>query len=338
MGDLTRRRLLGGTIASVTLAGLSLGDSPIALPSPAQGGPRTSSRVLLRGVNHVADYRRGDRDYWAGLWRYWDWDSWVQPQLDDIASAGNSVRFWGNTVAIADGSLSLDQYLARWEQVLDYTTSRNLLVYPCGGDLRHWGDLSVANAIEIYKELAHLWSSYTNVIAVDITNEATGALKAPQDQYSYHGQEPAAELLETLGEAVRSAGLPITHSRDIQDAQGWSTEDFTDRLGDFLDFHVYYRPSTSDSLAAYTQPWGIGKKLIIGEFGVNQAHTPSERAEYYLAVKAMCGTDENCLGAFSWSAWDQAPARIEQFGLFDNHRRLRDDVGGAFLQFPMKTL
>lgn len=263
MGDLTRRRLLGGTIATVALAGLSLSSGAPALPRPAQNGPRMPDHVLLRGINHVADYRRGDRDYWAGLWRYWDWDSWVKPQLDDIALAGNSVRFWGNTIVTADGSLSLTEYLARWQQVLDYTSSQDLLVYPCGGDLRHWGNLSMTNAIEIYKELAFLWSSYTNVIAVDITNEATGALKAPHDEYSYREPEPAADLLEALGETVRSAGLSITHSRDIQDAQGWVAEHFTDRLGDFLDFHVYYRPDARDSLTAYTQPWGVGKSWLL---------------------------------------------------------------------------
>jgi hypothetical protein len=169
---------------------------------------------------------------------------------------------------------------------------------------------------------------------MDITNEAFSAMKAVPDERVYHQPEPADQLLKALGDIVRATGLPFTHSRDIHDKFGWTSEYFTDSWGDFLDFHVYYTPDVSDSMFAYGQPWGAGKKLIVGEFGKNMTDSAEARAGYYEAVRAMCGSDPDCLGAFAWSAWDQGKSKAEQFGLFDQDRVLRSDIGDVFLKFP----
>ena len=133
-------------------------------------------------------------------------------QLDDVAKVGNAVRFWGNTLVMADGSLTLTQYLARWRQALDYIHSLGLYVYPCAGDLGHWGSYTWVQSTQTYAELAQLLASYPNVIGVDIVNEAR-SLNHDPGPFSYHQPEPAEVLLPELGNIVRATGLPITYSR-----------------------------------------------------------------------------------------------------------------------------
>ena len=94
---------------------------------------------------------------------------------------------------------------------------------------------------------------------------------------------------------VRSVGLPVTYSRGIATNSGWTLDYFTDHLGDFLDFHVYYLPGPTDSLQAFDLLGGANKKLIIGEFGISTTSSPDDRAAYYNAVRAMCANDPRCV-------------------------------------------
>jgi hypothetical protein len=286
----------------------------------------------------VGNYRlKAVADFWGGLYTTWDWEGWVKPQIDDIASVSNAVRFFGTTSALADGSMTLDLYLSRWRQVLDYASSLGLYMYPCAADLRHWGYFSTEQAVQMYRELASLLANYSNVIGVDITNEAFGALNEKPEKLTYRQHQPVDELLSELGDTVRSSGLPITHSRNIDDPGGWTEAFFTDYLGDYLDFHVYYPPGPGDSQQIYGQSWASGKKLVIGEFGENLLASPEDRSNFYNAVRLMCANDLNCLGAFAWAAWDQGPAPANMYGLFDDERQLRVDIGDTFRNFRTET-
>ncbi|KMO71146.1 Cellulase (glycosyl hydrolase family 5) [Mycolicibacterium chlorophenolicum] len=304
---------------------------------PALPGPRVPTGAKLRGLNHVGSFEQDYQDtIWGGFWRTWDWSNWIRPQMEDIAKVANSVRFWGNTLPIADGSVSLDEYLGRWEQVLNLARELGLYVYPCGGDLRHWGDFSWKQSTQTYAVWSQLLAEYNNVIGVDITNEASDTLQSEPSRYSYRESEPADRLLEKLSDLVRRQGIPVTHSRSIRQKAGWTSAYFTDYLADFLDFHVYYPAAANDSADAYRQPWGEGKELIIGEFGKDTEVPSSVRTDYYDKIRAMCVSDSRCKGAFAWSAWDLGPAEPTQWGLFDGHRQLRSDIGDAFLSFPTK--
>ena len=66
--------------------------------------PKIPAGVALRGLNHVGNFNQVNQDtIWAAMWRVWDWDNWIKPQLDDIAKVANAVRFWGNTLVMAEG-------------------------------------------------------------------------------------------------------------------------------------------------------------------------------------------------------------------------------------------
>ena len=188
---------------------------------------------------------------------------------------------------------------------------------------------------QAYTQLAQLLAGYPNVIGVDIVNEAQ-QMPQPVVGWTYNQPEPVADLLTELGSIVRSVGLPVTYSRGIVDSSGWAQDYFTDHLGDFLDFHVYYVPGASDSLQEYGQSGGANKKLIIGEFGVNNTDSSEDRAAYYNAMRVMCANDPRCMGVLAWSAYDLGPTKDLQWGLFDQERRLRTDISQPFSTFPVR--
>jgi hypothetical protein len=336
---ISRRAFLhgaGGIAAAGALSG-SVGAVPIP-NAQASSDPNVPPGVKFRGVNLAGSFTKttaaNGNDIWASLWGTWDWSGFIAPQLDDIAKVGNTLRIIGNTLVMALGSITLSQYLARWKQLLDHAQSLGLYVYPCGGDLGHWGNYTWAQSAETYTQLAQLLKSYPNVIGVDIVNEASQTLE--QVGWTYNQPEPVADLLPELGGIVRSVGLPVTYSRGIANSSGWTLDYFTDHLGDFLDFHVYYLPGATDSLQAYDQFGVASKKLIIGEFGINTTSSPEDRTAYYNAMRLMCANDPRCVGALAWSAYDLAPTNDMQWGLFDEQRQLRADIGQPFSTFPVQ--
>lgn len=337
--NISRRTFLHGASGIAAVGALS-GSVGAAAILNAQGGsdPSIPPGVKFRGVNLVNNFTQttaaDGNDIWASLWGVWDWGGLIAQQLEDIAKIGNAVRIFGNTLVMALGSITLTQYLARWQQFLDHAQSLGLFVYPCGGDLGHWGNYTWAQSTQTYTQLAQLLKSYPNVIGVDIVNEASQPLEPVG--WVYNQPEPVAELLTELGNVVRSVGLPITYSRSVATSSGWTQDYFTDHLGDFLDFHVYYTPEATDSLQAYGQSSSIDKKLIIGEFGITNTFSPEDRAARYNAVRVMIDNDPRCMGALAWSAYDFGPTKDMQTGLFDQHRQLRPDIGQPFSTFPVR--
>lgn len=316
-------------------------ESALAAATPhteRHGGPNIPPSVKIRGVNLAPVFAEKTATYgndeWAAMWGPWNWDGLIAPQLDDIAEIANTVRTFGNTLVMALGGITLSQYLDRWTQFLDRAHSLGLYVYPCGGDLGHWGAYTREQSIKTYTEFAQLLARYPNVIGVDIVNEAH--LMSNRGPWTYAQPQPVGDLLGELGSVVRSAGLPITYSRSMRDSSGWDLDYFTDHLGDFLDFHVYYDPGPTDSLQAYKQPWGANKELIIGEFGVDETLSAEDRTARYNAVRVMCGNDPQCVGALAWSAYDLATPKPWQCGLFDEQRQLRSDIAEPFSMFPVQ--
>jgi hypothetical protein len=343
--NISRRSFLHGA-SGIAAAGALAGSVGAAAILNAQGlsepivssGVNFSSGIRFRGVNLANNFTQttaaDGNDIWASLWGVWDWGGLIAPQLDDIAKIGNGVRVIGNTLVMAIGSITLSQYLTRWQQLLDHAQSLGLFVYPCGGDLGHWGNYTWAQSTQTYTELAHLLKGYPNVIGVDIVNEASQPLDPVG--WTYNQPEPVADLLTELGHKVRSVGLPITYSRSVVNRRGWTQDYFTDHLGDFLDFHVYYPPQPADSLQAYASS-SVYKTLIIGEFGINNTFSPADRTAYYDAVRVMIDNDPRCVGALAWSAYDVGPTSDMQWGLFDSTRQLRTDISQPFLTFPVRV-
>ena len=186
--NISRRTFLHGASGIAAASALSGSITAAAIPNAqASSNPNIPPGVKFRGVNLAGNFAQttaaDGNDIWASLWGAWDWSGLIAPQLDDIAKIGNTVRIIGNTLVMALGSITLTQYLARWKQLLDHAQSLGLLVYPCGGDLGHWGIYTWAQSTQTYTQLAQLLKSYPNVIGVDIVNEASQPLQQVGSTY-----------------------------------------------------------------------------------------------------------------------------------------------------------
>ncbi|KAA0023853.1 cellulase family glycosylhydrolase [Antrihabitans cavernicola] len=275
---------------------------------------------------------------WAGLWQTWDWSTWIKPMVDDSKSAGaNAIRLIGNTHVVTSGMITQQQYMDRWKQLLDYATEQDLYVFPCGGDLGHWGSATTwAKAEALYSSWAKLLSSYAPVIGVDITNEASAQYSSAYVT-TYNQPEKWQDTIKHLGEVVRSiSGKPITHSRSIDKVGVWCNGSiYTDLLSDFISIHCYYTPDPSDAQRLSSTDWGRNKELLIGEFGIAMNSAPADRIARYDGVKRLVKGADGCVGALAWSGYDLDDHPENQFGLFDADRRGREDILSQYRTFPV---
>jgi hypothetical protein len=339
MVDVSRRQVLMGAMVMPTLLG------GCAANLPAERRPPSASVAIgasdrIRGVNigpAVADFV--DESAWAGLWRRWDWDGRIKLELDDAVELGASgIRLIGNTHVVTSNIITRDTYLRQWTQFLEYTKSIGLRVYPCGGDLRHWGDTTLQAAENLYQGWAELFIHHDHVIGADITNEAPAQSKFVGG-IAYNQPESWLYTVKRLGELVRAvSGKPITHSRGLTtyDAASWefgSPE--TDVLSDFLDVHAYHALSPNDADGLYASEWGGGKQLIIGEFGANMTLDSAARTADYEGIRGLIASSTNCVGGFAWAIRDTGTDPASLFGLYDENRVPREDIAGPFRKFPV---
>ena len=314
-----------GLGAGLNAAALAL--SP-ALASEATGWKIPAS-TRLRGVNIVptfaAEVIPADHgSVWAAMWRTWDWNGRLKPQIDDAAKIGNAIRFPGNTACMAQGTVAQATYLAQWKQVLDYCVSKNLYVYPVGGDLGHWGDFTYSDAGTLFTAWADLLHAYPNtVVSVDITDEAWGEMQ-PQNALptTYNQPENYVDMLDYIGHIVRDhAKVPITHSFGLNEPSWWTLAiDPIPKLfcmSDYLDYHVYtgytgvpdlpgsgIYSTPTQAAQAFTTPWGSGKRMMVGGFGANMTLTSSQRAAQYQQVCDIVASRTDIDGVFNWACWD----------------------------------
>jgi hypothetical protein len=299
--------------------------------------------VRVRGTNiavYFPEVASADQTSdWSAMWRVWNWAGRIQPQLDDAATIANCVRTIGNTHVVTSGNISQATYLARWTQFLDYTVTKGLYVYPCGGDLHHWGTATTyAAATTLFTAWADLLAGYSNVIAVDITNEAWGQSRAT-GTVQYSRPEPYADLLSNLTSIVRRrSGKPVTNSMGIWDSTAWPILDNElvrlFKMSDFIDLHIYDDAATTTLVDTYmSRPFATGKQLLIGEFGGLDPGATGRVARYTNAATLVNASTNNA-GALAWSNWDLGTGATTLSGLFNASRALRTDISTPFATLP----
>jgi hypothetical protein len=348
---MSRRAVLKIAAVAPAVLGLEAGLNAAALAlSPALAsearGLRIPANTRLRGVNIVPTFAAevipaDQHSVFSTMWRVWNWNGWIKPQIDDAAAIGNAIRFFGNTHCIAQGNITQATYLAQWRQVLDYSVAKGLFFYPCGGDLGHWGNFTWAQSVALYTAWAKTLSTYPNVVGVDITNEACGEmLPANVSPTTYNQPESYVDLLAALGGIVRSeAGVRIAHSFPLADSSWWTLS--TDpipalfEMSDFLDYHIYAPTTPAQAAQAFTNSWGVGKRMVIGEFGVNETISSDARTARYQQIRDIVASRTDIDGALAWSCWDLGSGPDSQPGLYDASRRLRTDISTPFATIPV---
>ena len=349
---MSRRAALKIAAAVPAVLGLGAGLNAAALAlSPALASEATGLKIpastRLRGVNIVPTFAAGfipaDQDsVWSANWRVWNWDGWIKPQIDDAAEIGNAIRFIGNTHCIAQGNINQATYLAQWQQVLDYSVTKGLFIYPCGGDLGHWGNFTWSQSVALYTAWARMLSTYPNVVGVDITNEAWGQMQpVSAGPNTYNQPESYVDLLTALSGIVRGeAGVLIAHSFPLADSSWWTLSNdpipTLFRMSDFLDYHIYASATPAQAAQAFNNSWGVGKQMVIGEFGVNETISSDARTARYQQIRDIVESRTDIDGALAWSCWDLGIGAPDfHSGLYDPSRRLRTDISTPFATIPV---
>lgn len=266
------------------------------------------------------------------MWVNWTWDSWIKWQTDWAVGLGcNSLRLIGNVSCVTSGAITLDTYLARWTQWLDYTATTGMLAYPCGGDLGHWGSTTDAEAVAIYQAWADLVSSYDHVFAIDVTNEAGNS-----GVVAGRSRENIIAVLGLLTDTLRArTNLPLAHSRvaSSKDVFVRPTTGDIALMSDFLDFHVYYTPSLADFDPLFAH-WWSRMPVIFGEFGAGTDLTTEQRVARYTAAKTVFESRPEFAGGLAWAITDLNTTPAQQWGLVTPAGVRRDDIADEFLTLP----
>ena len=344
MGQIDRRTLLAAVVGGL----LSACTTATVAKKGSSRGPLVADDVRLRGLNLIPDLSEMDTcdqgSVWSATWRAWNWDGRYKPQIDDASEIANGIRILGNTHVVTSGNITLGQYLDRWQQLLDYATQKNLMVYPCGGDLSHWGrDSSWSAVSDIYANWSKLLAEYRNVIGVDITNEAWTEVKSASGPMRYSQKEPFEAVLTHLGDVVRqTADLPVAHSFTIWDSSAWNISDKADEplkllfgASDFIDLHLYDTPTRERITAIMRSQWAEGKGLVLGEFGIDGSAPELKQTEMYQDVSTVVAADRAISGALAWGCWDLSSEPKYQFGVYDANRELRPYKSTAFSNLPV---
>lgn len=279
---------------AIDFTGLDLGGDAFA---PAAGRPPrlVPYGVKLRGVNLVPKDSVGNP--WRSLYVNWatKWGTVVKPQINAAASTGaNAIRLIGDVDGVHNGALTVDAYVAAYEQFVDYCNTLGLWVYACLSDAGHWGGATRDQALTVMMAQAAMLESKPNVIGIDVIQEF-GLNTGIAAGYTTH--DFAAYI---FGQLRTVTTLPLTCSvmgGGNGSTSQWSSSTITgfDDLFDFHDFHPYYdgmvAADLNPALAATSKP------ILLGEYG---GSTSDSRLTAAAAVSAL----PRVIGSFFWAIVD----------------------------------
>lgn len=289
---------------------------------------------------------------WAELWGLWDWAGWVKPMLDNAKSIGlNTVRVMGShNVQTGSGGpygaqISRAAYLANWTQLLDYCRSIGLWVYPSvAGDsqISDYGHSvgsdygytpGAAWMLGEYQAIATLFASYTDIIVgIDLYNEAqTWTRTLSNSQPIYNAVKailPHVSLTWSTAWGAQPTDLSALPAQEVVDH--WEV-------------HIYFFEPTSNTLDGVFDGSGTQdiRKVVIGEFGINDLSNSTARQSFYTSIKGLLthigANGRQCAGAMAWALSDQdqdASPRTNHYGLWTQGGTPRSDIITVLQTFP----
>lgn len=336
-GEISRKTFLSGALGAVA-AGALFGPIPASAypcappPRMAESRPGIPSNVRLRGGNIMCSATPLGQEWAtfgptsiAAMWKAWDWEGWIAPQINDLVSVGgNAVRLWGENQAVIGTApvMTQDLYFKQWQQLLDYAASLNLYVYACGGK---YPTATQAQCVSHYRAWANLLADYPNVIGVDLINEVWGW------PVSYGGDYASTvALVQSLSEVVREQGLPVGVSFPMATgcSRWWNWDSASAvastypvaplfEASDIIDIHVYTTTTAADLTATMAQPWAQGKPMIFGETAdLGDANTSPAAAAWYENIGSLITSSSDMVGAFTWSVYNESAS--DEVGLFSS--------------------
>ncbi len=297
----------------------------VASVPAAAGLPTLIPGIKIRGGNIVV---KPDGASWGGLFSEWDWDDWIRPQIDRARLLGmNTVRLIGNPGIIflpaGDNypAITLEQYIARWRQLAEYTESLGMMLYPALCEKwAFWDgtkfDYTNPDRVGAVTAVAKALAAYPNVVGFDVFQEGSGK----DDGLT------VSNVLD-LYSAIRSVApnVPLTTSSSSDGFDNaddfWADQSsipyqaWTANGGsDFIDIHIYLENVDVARIAGLS---GLGKPILVGEFGTPQSLTPAQQTGRIVSGRDLHNLP-SVLGSIVWGLADQGAADTDKFGVWDN--------------------
>lgn len=241
----------------------------------------------LKGVNIMPLGSYTGTFSWQEMWLYWD-DNWplVQLAIDKAVDELNinCFRWLGDLQIIFTGQSTRAEQLARYEEYIDYVTSKGCYVYACAGAVHHLDVTpgTQASFAAIQAEIvafAEMCATKENVVCVELLQEI---MAWPVFRTGITDEETAT-FAQDCTTAVRAAignvkDITMSYNHRAYNSSIWSDPLIALTAGyfDILDFHPYYKPM---DLTEMNPVRAYGKPIVWGETGVARL-TPSSGFDF----------------------------------------------------------
>lgn len=340
---------LGTDAADTTLVNANIFEVQFVATDVAPTYTPTTRLPTIPAATMIAGANIAPRGPWPSLWSTdTEWTDWVKPQIDNAKSLGlNAIRMQGSIGGLAAGTYTMAQYLARWNQRLDYIASLGMYAYVTGGGFDDWGGATDAQAAGYYAQWAAMLATHNNVIGVDISNE--GLFFGPSAAYGGSATSglqltlnQTVQLIATLSTAIKGAcNLPVSQSLIYNNGTEFNTKTqpaLIERYVDFYDIHLTVgatsAPTPAEAALFFNHRWAK-KPILFGEFSRNAAQTTANRQAYYNDVKTLLTSRPEFIGGLAYAMADQnSTDNTKQFGLWDLAGNPRTDLTTILATFP----
>lgn len=281
--------------------------------------------TLLKGSNIAPKGSDIDSGHsWRSFFSTWDWEGWIKPQVDLVrAAGGNVVRLIGDVRGVNDGTFTLNAYLSRWQQLIEYCATQGILVYSAGGGGSQLAGFTQQQILDVVVGLANLIDQYPEtVVAFDVIQESSTGW--------------AADNAAVATSAVRSAtATPLTYSHIVSTVSALRDRTWKATLREHVDYFDIHAYVDLPAFCLYDMFWSQGEKkpILIGEFGASDEDGVAAQTARYKSVVDVALNRVNNLhpaGALSWAVKDFQDSPGYRWGMWTADNVVRQPLFDQF--------
>lgn len=272
--------------------------------------------------------------HFQDLWRLWDWEGWVKPQIDAALSLGiNTIGAIGDVYGLADGTHTQSEYKEHSVQIAEYLKSKDAYYLPCCGNVNTYVNYSLSAAEYAGYCIDHLK-------AVESVGNCIGVYVIDEPEYGFF----ADGYIHDCSVALHAAGCNLPRTVGCGPSrQAWVASTI-DAL-DWLSIHTFTFPCLATFLDDYLTAHP-DMDIVIGSTGKNMTGAAGTGGGSESTVVTDTRTVYNLAysghprirGVFQWSTGAYASTAIladptpKDHGLFDSNT-----VPGHFAARQHKT-
>lgn len=274
--------------------------------------------------------------HFQDLWRLWDWDNWVKPQIDYALALGcNLFGAIGDVYGVANGTITRAAYRDMQMQLAGYLLSKGAYYLPCCANVCSYVDygLSAAAYADVCLDYLLPLQALGNSVGVYVIDEP------------YFGSFADGYIGE-CSRLIKAGGCTLPRTVGLGD-DSWARTFITANLDqiDFFSIHIFTYPCANTYLDYYLTTYP-SMDVLIGSTGKNQTASAGTgggdastvvndlRGVYNLAYSGH----PRIRGVMQWSSGAYASTAIiadptsKDHGLFDTNT-----TPGMFIARQHKT-